>query len=66
MREEHYTAGHEIALDPGEQYTLPPDTDHWFKAGPAGAVISELSSMSADERDIFTDPAIDRIANLDG
>lgn len=65
MREEHYTVGHEIALEPGEQYTIPPDTNHWFKAGTEGAVISEFSSRSVDERDIFTDPKIDRMANLD-
>lgn len=65
MREEYYTVKNEVALEPGEQYTIPPDTNHWFKAGPEGAVISEFSSQSVDERDIFTDPAIDRMSNLD-
>ncbi|HET7323322.1 MAG TPA: D-lyxose/D-mannose family sugar isomerase [Halococcus sp.] len=65
MREEHYTAAHEIHLQPGEQYTIPPDTNHWFKAGEEGAVISEFSSMSADEKDVFTDPEIDRMANIE-
>lgn len=65
MREEHYTAEHEIHLEPGEQHTIPPDTNHWFMAGNEGAVISEFSSMSVDEKDVFTDPAIDRMANLD-
>lgn len=64
MREEYYTVGHEIALEPGEQYTIPPDTNHWFTAGEEGAVISEFSSRSVDERDVFTDPKIDRMANL--
>ncbi|WP_276302529.1 D-lyxose/D-mannose family sugar isomerase [Halorussus lipolyticus] len=62
MRDEYYTAGKEIHLEPGEQYTIPPDTRHWFKAGEAGAVISEFSSPSYDEKDVFTDPKIDRIA----
>ena len=62
MREEHYTASEEIHLTPGEQYTIPPDTHHWFAAGEDGAVISEFSSMSADEEDVFTDPEIDRMA----
>ncbi|WP_114577723.1 D-lyxose/D-mannose family sugar isomerase [Saliphagus sp. LR7] len=64
-REEHYTAGHEVALEPGEQYTIPPDTNHWFRGGPEGAVISEFSSRSVDEKDVFTDPAVDRLSNID-
>lgn len=55
-----YTVFHEIVLQPGEQYTIPPDTNHWFQAGPKGAVISEFSSTSRDEHDIFTDPLIVR------
>lgn len=55
-----YTVLHEIVLGPGEQYTIPPDTWHWFQAGPAGAVISEFSSTSTDENDIFADPRIVR------
>jgi D-lyxose ketol-isomerase len=53
-------AGEEIALAPGEQYTIPPDTLHWFQAGPGGAVVSEFSSTSRDDLDVFTDPAIER------
>lgn len=64
-REQHYTASREIHLRPGEQYTIPPDTRHWFKAGEAGAVVSEFSSTSVDEADVFTDPEIDRMADLD-
>jgi D-lyxose ketol-isomerase len=56
----HYTVFHEIALHPGEQYTIPPDTLHWFQGGPDGAVVSEFSSPSTDEFDIFTDPNIRR------
>lgn len=32
-----YTVFHEIELHPGEQYTLYPNTKHWFQAGPEGA-----------------------------
>jgi D-lyxose ketol-isomerase len=53
-------AGEEIALAPGDQYTIPPDTLHWFQAGPEGAVVSEFSSTSRDELDVFTDPAVER------
>lgn len=56
-----YTVFHEIELAPGEQYTLKPDTKHWFKAGPEGAVVSEFSTRSSDESDVFSDPAITRI-----
>ena len=50
----------EIVLRPGEQFMLPPDTLHWFRAGPEGAIVSEFSSPSTDENDIFTDPRIKR------
>lgn len=59
--EAYYTAWREIILHPGEQYTLVPDTLHWFQAGPEGAVISEFSTASHDEYDIFTDPRIKRV-----
>ena len=55
-----YTVWHEIVLDPGDQHTIPPGTLHWFQAGPEGAVVSEFSTESRDELDIFTDPAIGR------
>ncbi|MGQ9456563.1 MAG: D-lyxose/D-mannose family sugar isomerase [Armatimonadota bacterium] len=58
---EYYTVFHEIVLNPGEQYTLPPETLHWFQAGPEGAIVSEFSSPSVDEADIFTDPNIKRL-----
>ena len=57
---DYYTVFHEIALKPGAQYTIPPNTLHWFQAGPKGAVVSEFSSRSTDENDIFTDPHIRR------
>ncbi|QYM77570.1 hypothetical protein K0B96_09540 [Horticoccus luteus] len=59
-----YTVWHEIALSPGEQYTIQPDTLHWFQAGELGAVVSEFSTHSADEHDIFTDPAIGRATKI--
>ena len=59
-RKKNYTVWHEIELNPGEQYTLPPDTLHWFQAGDEGAVVSEFSTKSRDESDVFTDPEIKR------
>jgi len=58
--EEYYTAKKEIVLEPGEQYTIKPNTKHWFQAGKKGAVVSEFSSSSRDEHDVFTNPEIDR------
>ncbi len=54
------TVFHEIILNPGEQYTLMPGTWHWFQGGEEGAVISEFSTRSTDETDVFTDKNIVR------
>jgi D-lyxose ketol-isomerase len=50
----------ELELAPGDQYTIPPDTLHWFRAGPEGAIVTEFSSASRDELDVFSDPAVQR------
>jgi D-lyxose ketol-isomerase len=65
-REKTYTVFHEVRLLPGEQYTLKPDTLHWFQAGPEGAVVSEFSTTSTDEADVFTDPEIQRTTKVAG
>ena len=59
--EKSYTVWHEIELNPGDQYTLKPNTLHWFQAGLDGAVVSEFSTRSTDENDIFTNEKIVRI-----
>ena len=59
-REASYTVWHEVVLRPGEQHTSYPNTLHWFQAGDEGAVVSEFSTRSRDEFDIFTDQAIQR------
>ena len=63
-RKEYYTVWHEIVLKPGEQYTLAPRTKHWFQAGDEGAIVSEFSTTSRDEADIFTDPDIQRATEI--
>jgi D-lyxose ketol-isomerase len=55
-----FTVWHEIELRPGEQYTISPNVLHWFQAGDEGAVVSEFSTMSTDELDVFTDARIGR------
>ena len=55
-----FTVWHEVVLGPGEQHTISPNVLHWFQAGDEGAVVSEFSTTSTDERDVFTDPRIAR------
>jgi D-lyxose ketol-isomerase len=55
-----FTVWHEVVLRPGDQYTLLPDTWHWFQAGDYGAIVSEFSTRSTDELDVFSDPRIQR------
>jgi len=59
-----FTVWHEIVLQPGEQYTLSPNTLHWFQGGPEGAIVSEFSTQSRDEADLFTDPEINRLTQV--
>ena len=63
-REAHYTVWHEVILRPGDQHTIYPETMHWFQGGPEGAVVSEFSTRSTDENDVFTDPSIQRAPEL--
>ncbi len=56
-----FTMWKHVHLTPGTQYTLKPNTPHWFVAGAAGAIVSEFSTRSRDEADVFTDPAIQRV-----
>ena len=57
---ELWVDGQRFRLQPGEQHTIPPDTLHWFQAGEEGAVVSEFSSTSRDDLDVFTDRRIVR------
>jgi D-lyxose ketol-isomerase len=56
----HVDGHDELVLQPGDQFTIPPDTLHWFRAGDEGAIVSEFSTQSRDELDVFTDPRIVR------
>jgi len=51
----------EVILKPGDQYTIYPDTWHWFQAGKEGAIVSEFSTHSSDETDIFYDKNVKRV-----
>ena len=63
--ESYYTVWHEVVLKPGDQYTLDPDTPHWFQAGPEGAIVSEFSTRSTDDADLFRDPRIRRAPEIE-
>lgn len=63
-REATYTVWHEIELGPGDQFTVMPNTLHWFQAGEQGTVVSEFSTRSRDESDIFSDPEIQRATRV--
>lgn len=64
--EAYYEVEHEVVLKPGEQYTLNPNTPHWFQAGLEGAIVSEFSTRSTDDEDRFTDPRIRRAPEIGG
>jgi len=60
-KKEHFHVWHEVILKPGDQYLVPPNTPHWFQAGPQGVILSEFSTKNVDEMDVFSDPEIKRI-----
>jgi D-lyxose ketol-isomerase len=61
-----FTVWHEVVLRPGEQYLVAPDTLHWFQAGDDGAIVSEFSTTSRDELDVFTDARVQRATVVAG
>jgi len=62
--EQYFTLRHEVVLNPGDQYTVVAGKAHWFQGGPEGAVLSEFSTPSTDEIDVFADPGIVRIPEI--
>ena len=59
------TVFHEVILEAGEQYTIMPNTRHWFQGGEEGAVVSEFSTHSTDETDVFEDNNVVRATILE-
>jgi D-lyxose ketol-isomerase len=64
-KENSFTVWNEIILYAGDQYTLRPGILHWFQGGAEGAVVSEFSTKSSDEYDVFTDQEIKRIPEVE-
>jgi len=60
-----YRVFNEIVMKPGDQYTIEPGTWHWFQAGKKGAIVTEFSSTSRDEFDVFSDSRIKRIPEIE-
>lgn len=63
-RRHTYTVWCESLLRPGDQVTSPPDTFHWFQAGPEGAVVWSFSLRATDVQDVFTDPDVRRVTRI--
>jgi len=55
---------HEVVLKPGDQYTIFPNSLHWFQAGEDGCIVTEFSTSSTDGSDIFTDKEIIRAPKI--
>jgi D-lyxose ketol-isomerase len=63
-RRDTYTVWHETVMRPGDQVTSPPNTFHWFQAGPEGAVVWSFSSRPTDVQDVFSDPDVQRVTEI--
>ncbi len=59
-RRQFYDVWHEVVLQPADQFIMPPNTWHWFQAGPQGAVVWSISTTATDAQDQFRDPQITR------
>ncbi len=38
-KKDQFTVGHEVILNPGDQFTVEANKLHWFQAGPDGVVL---------------------------
>lgn len=55
-KEKYYTARHETKLEQGQQFTVTPNTNHWFQGGNEGAVNICFQNRVDETRNIFFDP----------
>jgi D-lyxose ketol-isomerase len=63
-KEEYYSARREHVMSPGEQFTIPPGTKHWFQVGDDDAVVLTLSTRATDDEDLFSDPKVVRLTRI--
>jgi D-lyxose ketol-isomerase len=52
----YYTARKEICLNPGGQYTVTPDIEHWFQGGQEGSVNMCFQNRVDETKNLFWDP----------
>ena len=45
--EQYFTSRHQNILHPGDQYTIYPNTLHWFQSGEEGCIVSEFCSQES-------------------
>ncbi len=50
---QNYTARHEIRLQAGEQYTIKPNTPHWFQSGEEGSVSLTFQNRVDESKNVF-------------
>jgi D-lyxose ketol-isomerase len=55
-KELFYTARQQICLNPGEQYTVLPNIEHWFQGGPEGSVSICFQNRVDENKNRFRDP----------
>ena len=55
-KEPFYTARQEIRLNPGEQFTVLPNIEHWFQGGPEGSVSICFQNRVDETKNLFRDP----------
>lgn len=58
-KSDFYTARHEVKLKTGEQYSVPPNTKHWFMGGPQGSVNMAVQNRVNEDRNVYYDPESD-------
>jgi D-lyxose ketol-isomerase len=55
-KDAYYTARKEIALSPGQQFTVKPGIEHWFQGGLNGAVNICFQNRADETQNLFFDP----------
>ena len=63
-KDETFTVFNEIILYPNDKYTILPETWHWFQAADNGAVVTSISNITTESKDIFKDLKISRFTKI--
>jgi D-lyxose ketol-isomerase len=57
-KEAYYSCRNEQVLGPLGQVAIPPNTIHWFQAGPDGLVAYAFYTQAVESNNIFSDPGV--------